>query len=825
MNLILSFFRTSLPLFALIVILIPLVAGGEEKIVHIGVLAKRGVVVAEKSWGATADYLSRKIPGYHFQVVPLGFDDIIPAVEMQQIDFVLANPSFYIELEEKYNVTRIATLNNRVGNLVASQFGGVIFSLAGPNEITRLTDLRGKRLMAVEETSLGGFHMAWGIFKEQGIDPYKSLDLSFGGTHDAVVYAVLDGRVDAGTVRTDTLERMSEEGLIAIDEFRVIAAVDNEGSNFPFLRSTPLYPEWPFASVTSVGRGLSSTVAIALMQMPSDSQAAIDSKSAGWGVPLNYQPVHELLKRLQIGPYQDYGRITYRDVFNLYWIWFVLGLMAFAFLGAAISYVTHLNNQLKISREKISAAKDFLEQRVRERTQALANTNSDLEQEIQERSKVQQLLQKVSEENRLLLDSAGEGIFGVDVKGRLTFINPVALALLGRTRQELLGDSMHSLTHYKKENGDFYPEHECPIYSVLTSRKTEKVRDDVFWRKDGSSFPVEYTSTPIIENNQVIGVVVVFKDRTEQKKMEQKLRQAAVVFETTAEGILVSDCNNRITMVNPAFTAITGYTEAEVLGQHPDVLNSGYHPERYYQEMWEKLSTEDHWSGEIWNRKKSGEIYPEWLSINVVRDQGGKISNYIAVFSDISTIKDSEKQLEYLAHHDPLTKLPNRLLLQDRLSHAIKSAHRNKSRVAVLFLDLDNFKTINDTMGHHVGDILLGDVAERLQECLREEDTVARFGGDEFIIILEQIPDVARVTNVADKILSAINKPYPHKDRVLSISTSIGISIYPDDGDNSETLIKRADAAMYSAKQQGRNRYAFHETAQMATNQSLMTEV
>ena len=803
-------------LFVLIVLLSLFIphsfAFAEDTLVNIGVLAKRGDEFAEKTWGATAEYLSQTIQSYRFSIVPLGFDEIIPAVENQSVDFILANPSIYIGLEMKYGFTRIATLNNRVGDLISNQFGGVVFTHSSRTDIARLKDIEGKRVMGVEKTSLGGYLMALGVFQDRGID-LGSMDLSFGLTHDNVVYAVLDGRADAGLVRTDTLERMSEEGLIDLAEFRILGHIEGEEPPFPFQHSTPLYPEWPFASASYTPKALAQSVAVALLGMPADSQAAQDSRSAGWAIPLNYQSVHELLKQLKAGPYVDYGKITYKDVFRLYWHWLILGLIAITVLSVLSSYVTRLNFQLTASKLKLHRLNDELEQRVEKRTRDLASTNAELEEEIKERINAQKKLVRLSEENRLLLDCVGEGIFGIDVDGKLMFVNPAAMDMLGRTKEELMGDSMHVLTHHTRANGEPYPESECPIHSVIQTRKLETVLDDVFWRKDGSGFPVEYTSTPIIDNGQLKGAVVVFKDISERKQMEQHLQQASVVFDTTAEGILVTDAQNKVISVNPAFSAITGYREDEILGQTPNVLNSGYHTANFYREMWEQLREAGHWSGEIWNRKKGGELYPEWLSINVVKDSSGNVLNYIAVFTDISLIKDTEQRLEYLAHHDPLTKLPNRLLLEDRLSHAIKTAHRNRSRLAVMFLDLDNFKKINDTLGHEYGDAILSDVANRLQGCLREGDTVARFGGDEFIIVLEQISDTDRVMGVADKILETIYTPMTHKGKSVLISTSIGISIYPDDGSKAETLLRHADAAMYSAKEEGRNCFAFYQSA------------
>ena len=290
---------------------------------------------------------------------------------------------------------------------------------------------------------------------------------------------------------------------------------------------------------------------------------------------------------------------------------------------------------------------------------------------------------------------------------------------------------------------------------------------------------------------------------------DQSLRMAEKVFENSFEGIMFANANIIIESVNPAFTQITGYKAHEVIGRTPKMLNSGKHDPAYYREMWASLNNLGRWQGEIWNRRKNGEIYPEWLSINVVKNAQGAVTNYIAIFSDITERKAAEDRVWHLAHHDVLTGLPNRMLLVERLGHALAHAHRNQRMVAVIFLDLDRFKVINDTFGHSLGDQLLQVVAQRLVACVREDDTVARLGGDEFTVILEDIGDTRGIAGVAQKIIDTLSQPTPLDGHEVSITTSIGISVYPGDDDQAESLIKHADAAMYLAKSKGRNNFQF----------------
>ena len=300
------------------------------------------------------------------------------------------------------------------------------------------------------------------------------------------------------------------------------------------------------------------------------------------------------------------------------------------------------------------------------------------------------------------------------------------------------------------------------------------------------------------------------QDVTERRRSEERLRQAARVFESTSEGIVITDARGVIQAVNPAFSRITGYDEAEVLGQTPRILKSGRHDPVFYERMWTQLRESGEWRGEIWNRRKNAETYPEWLTISAVTDPEGQTCNYVAVFSDISQLKQSEERLDFLAHHDTLTGLPNRVLLQDRLEHAIRRVQRSGQRLALLFVDLDGFKAVNDTLGHAVGDQVLVVAARRLGERLRAADTLARHGGDEFLILLDDGTEAAGAAAAAAGCLSVLSEPIAIDGHVIHISASIGIALYPSDGSDAATLLQSADLAMYRAKEQGSGRYQFH---------------
>jgi len=313
-----------------------------------------------------------------------------------------------------------------------------------------------------------------------------------------------------------------------------------------------------------------------------------------------------------------------------------------------------------------------------------------------------------------------------------------------------------------------------------------------------------------IEYDYVRGLQEALREREQSLEVSnQHLRLAEKVFENTFEGIMITDPHNVIESVNPAFTFITGFQAREVIGKTPALLASGKHDAEFYRRMWDEMCTAGHWQGEIWNRRKNGEIFPEWLTINEIRNSAGAVSNYVAIFSDITERKAAEDHVRHLAHHDALTDLPNRMLFAERLNHAIAHAHRSQQQITVMFLDLDRFKLINDTLGHSVGDRLLQTTAQRLTDCVREDDTVARMGGDEFTILIENITDPSNLPSLAQKIISALSQPIMLDGHEIVVTTSIGISVYPNDGEQSETLIKHADAAMYLAKEKGRNNFQF----------------
>ncbi len=312
------------------------------------------------------------------------------------------------------------------------------------------------------------------------------------------------------------------------------------------------------------------------------------------------------------------------------------------------------------------------------------------------------------------------------------------------------------------------------------------------------------------------------QDITDRKHINEKLALSAKVIENILEGVMITDCDSVIQSVNPAFSEITGYSAKEVIGKNPSILRSGKHDQTFYEAMWSALLEKGRWEGEIWNRRKNGEVYPERLTITEIRDSSKRVTQYAAVFYDITEIKQNEQKIEYKAYHDALTGLPNRQLFYDRLRQTIKHTKSANTIFALLYIDLDDFKIINDSKGHSFGDLFLKELARRLQIGARSGDTVSRLGGDEFTIILHKLQEEEEAALVAARIVKAISKPFIHRNEIIYTSVSIGIALYPENGDSTEVLLKNADIAMYHAKETGKNNFHFFTSS---LNEKILKQV
>ncbi len=433
--------------------------------------------------------------------------------------------------------------------------------------------------------------------------------------------------------------------------------------------------------------------------------------------------------------------------------------------------------------------------------------------------RVQSALADQEHQFRTIVDNAPEGVWMIDAQRRTISVNPTLCRMLGYAPEEMMGRV--PTTFADDGNSRFFD-----LQSARIEGTDSRSYETVLRCKDGTPLHAHFSVTTVRDEHSKVTAAIAFViDLSDRLTMEKRLREAATVFDSTTEGVVVTDVRGGILSVNRAFASITGYTEAEVLGRNPSLLKSGRHDDRFYSTLWHSLEQTGQWQGEIWNRRKNGEVYPEWLTINAVHDNTGQVSNYVAVFADITKLKQSQREIDHLAHHDPLTALPNRLLLNVTLSQSLRHAAREGQQVGVLFLDLDRFKVVNDSLGHPLGDQLLVEVARRLLGLVRAEDTVARLGGDEFVVVLEELRQAEDSAKVAKKLLEVLHQPFRVDGHELYLSGSVGICLYPNDGRDGQTLLKNADAAMYKAKEEGGNRYRFYtRELSVAINEQLAME-
>ncbi|HRP74049.1 MAG TPA: EAL domain-containing protein [Rhodocyclaceae bacterium] len=425
--------------------------------------------------------------------------------------------------------------------------------------------------------------------------------------------------------------------------------------------------------------------------------------------------------------------------------------------------------------------------------------------DVTERKRTAERLEKLLAEQSLILDNVHVGIAFLRNRVIINCNRRMAEMFGFGEPGELIGQTSRILYPGVGENWERDGE---LIYSELHDKGLVE-QEALLVRRDGTPIWCLRSGRLMDRDRPDEGSIWVFSDISLRKQGEEQLRLAATVFDNSLEALMVTDRDNLIVSVNRAFTDLTGYSPEEVIGQNPSLLKSGRHPPAFYARMWQQLMETDHWQGEIWERRKDGSLYPKWLNITVVRDADNEIVNFVAGFSDMSARKEAEEQVQFLAHHDALTGLPNRLLLRDRFEHATMHARRAGQRVAMMFLDLDHFKHINDSLGHRVGDELLVALVRRLERDLRDCDTISRQGGDEFVILLSDVSSTGAIAAVAEKLLISLDEPFTIEDQQLSTSFSIGIALYPDDGTDFDALMQKADIAMYAAKQGGRSSYQF----------------
>lgn len=425
-----------------------------------------------------------------------------------------------------------------------------------------------------------------------------------------------------------------------------------------------------------------------------------------------------------------------------------------------------------------------------------------------------QEVKAAQDQTELLLETAPDPMLAVDANGRIRRANSMAVSYYGYPRETLLHMPLETLLpeRFRAGHGALRE----GFLQAPTHRNMGRGRSLKTLLASGEERDVAISLSHFSIGDETLATVVL-RDLTEQKKAEDELHLAASVFKHSAECVMVTNAEGIIVSVNPAFTALTGYSEAEALGHNPSMIRSDRHDANFYQAIWRALGETGIWQGEIWNRKKSGEAFLEWLTINRIDDSEGNPVRYAAVFHDITELRRKDEHIRHLAFHDALTGLPNRALLHERLQHGIELALRERTGLILMFLDLDRFKAVNDTLGHDVGDLLLQNVAERIKGGLRASDTLARLGGDEFVVLMEDMRDPDIGARLAEKIIEAVSQPVELRGHRVQVGTSVGIAAFPRDGEDAQTLMKNADMAMYVAKSSGRNTYRVFQQDMTAT--------
>jgi diguanylate cyclase (GGDEF)-like protein/PAS domain S-box-containing protein len=424
--------------------------------------------------------------------------------------------------------------------------------------------------------------------------------------------------------------------------------------------------------------------------------------------------------------------------------------------------------------------------------------------DISERKRSQMHLAALLAEQKAILDNVMFGVMFVR-DDHIVWVNSRCTAVFGYSAAEMVGSSVALVFSSIEQYGAAAARHAQQLAQGQDVREEQSCR-----RRDGTLIWCTVSGRAVDAAKPSAGVIWVYADITRRREAEDKLRLSATVLEQIADGVMVVDTDHRIVAINPAFTRITGYPEPEALGRDAGLTRSARHDEAFYRQMQDQLDADGYWEGEMWRARKDGTDYLETVTVTAVRDNDGVITHYVDVFSDITEARQAEDKLDHMAHHDPLTALPNRLLFLDRLQHGIDRAVRAGEQMAVMFIDLDRFKNVNDTLGHQVGDALLKQVAVALSRRLRHGDTLARLGGDEFIVLLENIAGEAGATQVAEKMMDMFEQPFLVAGHELFVTGSVGISLYPADGADSNLLIRNADVAMYQAKARGRNNFRFY---------------
>jgi len=719
-----------------------------------GIFAYRPDNIIRERFEPLARYLSREV-GAEVRLVVLSQDNMNRAVAANELDFFLTNPSHLLLIRSERSLTGVlATLVRRSGDQSTSSLGGVIFTGSQRQDINSLEDLRSKSIASPGMHFLGGYQTQVLELQDAGIDIRKVNLIRFLGTHDRVVRAVLSGDADVGFVRTSILEQMAKANPDLFAQIKILNRQELAG--FPYVVSTRLYPEWPLVALPHVNERVVRRVASALFSIEPDDEVAVAAGITGFSPPADYQSVEYLARTLRVAPFDQVPRVTWVDVLQHYRLWV---------FTVAVLVILLLASSLWLARSRRQLA---------------------------------------SEQKRLRQLVSGWPQPALLIKGGV-FVDT------NRAAVDLLGYSA-SVSIYGKDLAVFSPEFQPD--GQISRQKMEQINtrvgdghveqfEWVLQRSDGSEVWVDVTMAPVHgEGEQEAFILCSWYNITRRKQAEQRQRLAASVFEYAREAIFITDSYGMVIDANDAYLAITGRPRKRTIQRLPPLpLDEG-------SGVFSSARAQGFWAGEFASRRNNGESLALSMTISSVRDDHGKVSHFVGIFSDITRLKEQEQKLRIMAHYDALTGLPNRVLFADRLQQAMALTRRQSGKLAVIYIDLDEFKPVNDAFGHEAGDQLLVEIASRMRAVLREEDTLARLGGDEFAAIVMNVQDEASLESLLVRLLARVAEPAWVVDHNVEVSASIGCTLFPQTADlDGDQLLRQADQAMYQAKQTGRNRY------------------
>lgn len=744
----------------------------EPDTLTIGMFAYRPVSVLEPAWRPLAWYLQERVPGTHVNIRFLDQDEMAQALQRDELDLVFTNPAHYITLRTQNRLSgAIATLVALEDGAPVSELGGVVIRRKERTDIQAWQDLPGKVVAITGTQYLGGYATQAHELAKRGIalDALKFKRL--GNPHDKVIAAVLAGEADAGFIRSGVLESLQRAGDPGVAALEVVEPVSYPG--FPFKLSTALYPEWAMVALPHLDRELSRRVSAALLALePGDVPSQL-AGIHGFTIPNDYQSVQEAMIAARVPPYDRAPEVSLREFIGQHLGATIAGCIALLILAGATAWVLRTNRRLSVAQARLAREHERLES-------IIEGTNAGT-------------WEWHLADDRLVYGGRWASMLGYTLEE----LAPVSL------------DTWKALTH----PGDHH--RVMAELDHLLATGADRFECEFRMRhKDGHWVWIHNVSRIVrrAQDGSPLLLTGIHLDASERKRSEEERVLSHSVFLRTHTGVMVTDELNRIVQVNPAFTEITGYAPQEVIGKNPSIMASGEHDEAFFGAVWAELVTKGVWEGEIVSRHKDGHSFPERMSISLVHDQDGAISHHIAVFTDISLQKQLIGELQHSAHHDKLTGLPNRALLHDRLSLALAQSGRSQTGTAVIFLDLDGFKPINDTHGHLAGDELLKALAQRMLRVVRQGDTVARLGGDEFVVVTNSVLDDMDATSCAERVLAAISEPVALEtvSTTVRVSASIGVIVCPSSASTQrvtpDSVLDQADALMYEAKRAGKAR-------------------